>query len=282
MTQVNQFPKTVVVLGNARGGTSVTAGILRILGVAMDMSKNPSISNPRGSFESIDVHKINCKIFNLSAGKDLGIEPYWDYSLPEKILAQKNKVRDDIQRFVFEKSKDKKIWGWKNPKTNLTIELFLPYLPNPYFVVVFRNPIKTAESTVIMTMKKIDFYRALRSINFYNQEILRFLEKHPDLPRIFITFEDIINNPIKEAKRLSNFLDLELGEKQIVEINKLVIPREKIERERRKVVLTAPFTYRFLGFAKKCLKNPINIPYYIYLAFKNNLMPFVYRKQRKK
>ena len=48
--------KTVIVLGNARSGTSITAGMLKILGVGMDSRINPNPFNPKGDFESIEAH----------------------------------------------------------------------------------------------------------------------------------------------------------------------------------------------------------------------------------
>jgi predicted O-methyltransferase YrrM len=250
MPDKNRDQKTVIVLGNGRSGTSMVAGILQILGVAMDARKRPNPFNPKGDFESIDAHKINCKIYNLAAGKNLGDEPHWNPPPYEKILAQKDKVKEDIQRFVLEKSKNRRIWGWKNPKTTLTIELFLPYLSNPHFVIVTRNPIKVAQSTARMTKGQADFYKAFRLLNFYNNEMLNFLERHPDLPRLFLAFEDIIEDPIKEAKKLADFLGLELTKEKKVKIKKFVIPKEKIQIEKRKAIIKNFIRGKIFGAVK--------------------------------
>lgn len=58
--------------------------------------------------------------------------------------------------------------------------------------------------------------------------ILNFLEKYPDLPRIFISFEDTINNSVKESKKIANFLGIKLTKKKIKKIKKFVILRNKI------------------------------------------------------
>lgn len=262
----NQFPKTVIVIGHGRSGTSLTAGMLKILGVDVGINARPDKDNPRGRFEDESFEEMNIKIVNYKDKEDKSSEV-------------KQKLSNEIKTLIKRKSKNKLIWGWKHPFTIFTIDFFLPYLLNPYFIFVFRNPIDVVNSTLEFGHGgKMNFFQAFQSVNSYNKEILNFLVKHPDLPKIFITFENIISNPVKEAKRLSDFLGLELKEKQIIKINKFVIPRKKIKQEKRKATLIEPFTFRAPRFIKKCLKNPLNIPSYIYLAFKNN----IYKEGRKK
>ena len=207
--------KTIVVLGNGRSGTSMTTGILKILGVNMDARENPNEFNPRGDFESMDAYNINLKILRGTRWQDFLT------SLPiyEDILKQGDNVKEDIQNFI--KSKSSEMWGWKNPETTMTIELYLPYLENPHFVIMGRNPIKTAES--IMKMTKIDFYCASKVYNYFQDVLLRFTEKHKDLPKMFLCFEDILQDPIKEAKRLAEFIGLEITKEQKTKIDKFVI-----------------------------------------------------------
>jgi len=218
--------KTVVVLGTARSGTSMVGGILHILGI--DIGKKlveADKFNPYGYFEDKDFIHLSDEILG-SARKN-----YWQFPSYEKIQAQKEKFDNKIRKLIKKKSKNKQIWGWKDPWTSLIIELILPYLSNPHFIVIFRDLIGTAKSTVEFTKnkeeefwvkKRINFFHALKLTNFHNQIILNFLEKYADLPRIFIPFGGIINNPIKEAKRIADFLGIRLTEKKIQEINKFV------------------------------------------------------------
>jgi len=69
--------KTVVVLGNARSGTSVTAGVLLKLGVKMCAVQVPDKHfAPKGYFECLPVHGINCEIYQILTGKTYR-EPHW-------------------------------------------------------------------------------------------------------------------------------------------------------------------------------------------------------------
>lgn len=233
MPQKPRAQKTVVVLGAARSGTSVTAGILASLGVDMGPTGGPDRSNPRGSFEDRDFADLHKEIFERAGGG----KNYWDPPSPESILALKDEFASKIQDLSRRKSKVKTVWGWKHPRTMLTAELFLPYLNDPHFVVVFRNPVGTAGSSVKHTEKyrdRVHFLEALKLTNFYYGEILKFFEKHPTLPKIFVAFEDVVADPLREARKLAEFLGLEMSEETTQDIHRLVIPREKVAIERKK------------------------------------------------
>lgn len=224
--------KTVVVLGMARSGTSVVTGVLRILGVDVGIGPTPSKTNPFGSFEDPDFLKLNNEIFK-SAGK-----PYWrDPPSYEEILARKGEFNEKIKSLVSKKSKDKRIWGWKRHTTSLIMELYLPHLVNPCVVVVLRNPLGGANSIVEHSKGEIDSIRALKLMNLYNNHTFNFLERHPEVPRIFIGFEDLVSHPVGEVGKLAKYLDVELTEEKIKRLNKFVIPREKIQIEKRKAVI---------------------------------------------
>jgi hypothetical protein len=65
--------------------------------------------------------------------------------------------------------------------------------------------------------------------------MLKVLEKHQGLPWISVSFEDVIHQPLKEAGRLADFLELELTEEKIEAIERLVIPRDRIAKEKKRV-----------------------------------------------
>ncbi len=226
--------KTVVVLGASRSGTSVTAGMLSILGVDMGSVGSYRKTNPKGAFEDKDFQKLNREIFQLGGSEGT----YWDPPNLRQIMEHQSQLAPRIQRLVSEKSGGNLIWGWKDGRTALTMELFLPYLTNPHFVIVSRNPLGTAKSSVAYLTtyrkRKLEFLQALKLAHFYTGEILAFLERHPNLPNIFVSFEDVVAEPKKEAERLAAFLGLNLSDETIENIYELVIPRERIEAARKK------------------------------------------------
>lgn len=99
-------PRTVIVLGSSRGGTSMVAGTLRLLG--------------------------------LDLGKDLGKE----HEDPEFLTHDLDSMIATVRR----RNDERLIWGWKVPDSIAFLDDLLPHLRNPLFVVITRNILGVAES----------------------------------------------------------------------------------------------------------------------------------------
>jgi hypothetical protein len=226
-------PRTVVVLGLARSGTSVVTGMLKLLGVDMGPSVDDQ-SNPQGSNEDLDFAKLHKDIFDMTGeGKE-----YWAPPSREAILELAPKLDPIIDALVAKKGEGKAFWGWKHTRTLLTYELFLPHLVNPHFVLVFRNFLGTARSSVEHTRRRrnpVDFPQALTLVHFYHGEMLRFVEDHPEIPTHFVSYEDVVLKPLDEAQKLAGFLGIALTDETAREITAAVIPRERLPLEKKKM-----------------------------------------------
>lgn len=225
--------RTVVVLGLARSGTSVVTGILRILGVDMGPALEDN-SNPRGSNEDIDFARLHKEIFDLTgAARD-----YWSPPSREEIRGIGAKVDPAVRELIAKKSRGNALWGWKHPRTVLACELFLPYLVNPHFVFVCRNVFGTASSAVEHTRRRpkpLSFSEALRLVHFYQGEMLACYSSHPDIPAHFLAYEDVVDDPVRETEKLAQFLDVKFTQDIGRQVAKLVIPRERLPDEKRKM-----------------------------------------------
>jgi hypothetical protein len=227
----NDSHKTVVLLGLARSGTSTITGVLHLLGVDMGAREYADKWNPMGSFEDRDFQKLHKEIFDR-AGEGMN---YWNPPSYESLMGLRNELAPRIKSFIAEKAEGKMLWGWKHTRTILTIDLFLEHLRNPHFVIVYRNPLTTAQSSVKHTQRyedKVDFHRALNLVHFYHGELLRFYEKHPELPRTFVAYEQLVDRPREEAQRIAEFLGISPGEKDMNAIEAFVLPGDRLEKEK--------------------------------------------------
>jgi len=251
--------KTVVVLGKARSGTSITAGLLNILGVDMGGDRSPTPFNPHGAYEDLEFNDLNSEILEAAGGDEILSPP----SI-ERVIEQREEFDDRIQRFFAGKRKQH-IWGWKKPSTVFLFDLFLPYLTNPHLVVVGRNPIGNALSLVEFLKHKypsLTFIELLRVVKNLDKEIFCCAERHKEIPTIFVTFEDIITNPIKEADRICRFLDLTLNRDKVKRINEFLIPREKIWIQKQ-IGFIRSFPRKSLKLMRKCYREPTKTGEYL-------------------
>lgn len=209
-----------------RSGTSMTTGILSKLGVDVGKKLTPrSIANPTGYFEDKEFFELNKKILRAAGGS-------WK-SPPDRdsILAQRNKFQNQIRHLV--KKKESELWGWKDPRTNLTIELYAPFLKNPYFIVCHREPMAVTKSLKQRENMKVN--DSISLIKIYEERINIFFEKFTDIQKLDIKYENVTLNSEKEINKIINFLGIKVRKKQYQEALKMVLTPKDIEKLRNRI-----------------------------------------------
>lgn len=128
----------VVVLGMHRSGTSLLAGILHRLGVNMgERFREADEHNPDGYFEDLDWRDLNKLLLAETGGT-------W-YQPPDlesiMTLSENGYLCQEVRNLVEHKldANGTRLWGFKDPRTCLTIPFLHPFLPNPAYVTIDRN-----------------------------------------------------------------------------------------------------------------------------------------------
>lgn len=228
--------KTVVVLGMHRCGTSMTTGIISKLGVDVGKKLTPrSVANPIGYFEDKDFYELNKKILKAAGGN------WKSPPVRDKILAQSDKFINQIRELV--RKKESKLWGWKDPRTNLTIELYLPFLTNPYFIVCRRNPMAVAKS--LEQRENMKLKDSISLTKSYEERINNFFQKFTNMRRVDINYEDVIGDSEKEIDKIIDFLGIKVSKKQYQEALGMILTPKDIQKLRDKIN-NQPKTYNNL------------------------------------
>ena len=100
---------------------------------------------------------------------------------PEESIKKVSKFFDKrIERLVKEQMmKAEKAgyytWGFKDPRTVLTIDLYMPHLDNPQFVCNFRNPHDIALS--LYKRDRLPIERGMLVAKIYNDRLQSFIKK---------------------------------------------------------------------------------------------------------
>jgi len=258
MNTTSQSSKTIIVLGKARSGTSLTAGILTILGVDMNGDNSPTPFNPHGAYEDLDFNDLDKEILKSAGGDHL-------LHLPsrESILEQRQKYASKLQIFFEQKSK-KGLWGWKKPATILLLDLYLPYIKNPHFVVVTRDSQSNAISLLDYLKPRhpsVTLAYCLEIVNVFNKRMSECIQSHPEIPTLHISFESLTLNPVIQAKRIAEFLDITFQEKHAEAVQKFVISRNKIGKQKN-IALFLGLPHKVKRILLGCWKDPKAIKTY--------------------
>lgn len=161
--------KTVIVLGAARGGTSMVAGALHRLGVFM--------------------------------GEGLS-EVYEDVALSQAV--EQNRIGDIIS-LIARNNEAHSLWGWKRPSAIKHVSVWEGKLRNPHYIVVFRDLFAIANRNRISMLSNVtDSMRdAARQFNL----ILDFVGQVKE-PILLVSYEKAMDDPQHFVHALNNFVGL--------------------------------------------------------------------------
>ncbi len=191
-------PTVVCVLGPPRSGTSLTARILNLIGV--DLGPEQDLTRPgkaRPLWELRQIVKLNERILRKLGGQGLAPpvpEPGWEGS--EDFAAEREEARQLLEG-TFSGSA---LWGWKDPRTCLTLPFWQLLVPDMRYVICLRNP----SDSVASILHRVDFPRrhAVRTWAVYAASALA---NTAGCPRAFVSYERYFPDPGPQVDRLARF-----------------------------------------------------------------------------
>ena len=204
-------PRPIIVIGPERSGTSVVAEMICRWGAypgKPDRLREADSQNPNGYFEYLP-------IWDFLA--DLGVN-WWDAGFQDSLEGKASVAehRRKARELVAEMEDTGRPWVWKDPALSFFLPFWKRIWTKPIFVVTVRNPIDTAMSW----QKFILPPEARGCVAIISANLLRWhyimsivLENTEDTrPKFFISFERLLTDPGREARRLGEFLSSECGE----------------------------------------------------------------------
>lgn len=195
----NGEKRTVIVLGAARGGTSMVAGLVRMLGVFMG-DRIESASN-----EDLDFIE--------------GKEPL--PAIPNPKHPEHKKVLETLMALVQKRNAEHDIWGWKDPLAFTYVVPLISLLPNPHFVVVYRDLYSISARELMET--GVDTLSTLERGQRNYAWLLEVL-KRGDAPALLAGYEKILRKPMQYASELAHFLGLPASDEYLQAVLRYVQP----------------------------------------------------------
>jgi hypothetical protein len=134
-----QQTKPVIILGMHRSGTSCLAGTLQQAGLYLGGVSKQNEYNKKGNREHNDIMSLNNLLLDFNKSR-------WDKP-PTHLIWNDSHLRQ--AELLIAKLSQKSIsghWGFKDPRTLLTLPFWSKLLPNAIFIGTIRNPMDTALS----------------------------------------------------------------------------------------------------------------------------------------
>lgn len=194
----------IVVLGMHRSGTSMVAGILFHLGVFMGYRLlGPSPSNELGHFEDVDFVTVNRAILDEAGGT-------WDTVPSQDAITSVAGYADRIRFMVEARDVMFPLWGWKDPRTVVTIGHYEQHLTNPLYIAVFRGRDAVVKSLVTRDGRSAE--NAGMLYDTYADRLATFLDGRM---RVQVNYEEVLDAPEQCVEMLAALVNVPVTDKAI-------------------------------------------------------------------
>lgn len=160
--------KSFAVVGCHRSATSLVAKGLHEAGVHMgDRLLGPGHGNPEGHYEDVAFLRLNEAMLKEAGGA-------WNEPPPRSELSRVASRRSEELRATVERASRGPLWGFKDPRTTLLLDAYVPLLgPDPHVVACFRRPEQVARS--LNDRDGIPVEEGERLARAYDEHLLRAL-----------------------------------------------------------------------------------------------------------
>jgi hypothetical protein len=176
VTQVETPSRQLVICGMHRSATSLVASVLAAAGLDIGGEvSSPGLGNPRGHFEDPDFYRLHEEML-AAAGRSC-------FTVDGESLAAVAAGFERRARALVERRAGRPLWGWKDPRTCLFLELWDRVLPQAGYLFLYRHPVD-----VLLSLWRRDADLELRrdpwlgvhAWETYNRRLLEFRDRHPE------------------------------------------------------------------------------------------------------
>lgn len=188
--------RTVIILGMHRSGTSMLTGSLQQAGLTLGDVVTEAPHNVKGNRENRAIMLMQEDLLKCNGGS-------WDR--PPGVVEWES-LHLAVRDLFISRFRDEKLWGFKDPRTLLTLDGWLEALPEAEFVGIFRHPSLVARS--LNRRNHLPIERGLGLWQVYNE---RLLQLHRQRAFPLMEFDDDASAVREHLRRVIRQLNLPLA-----------------------------------------------------------------------
>jgi hypothetical protein len=196
--------RALIILGMHRSGTSALTGVLNLMGVSLGKELlQPQFDNPKGYFENREMTLFNEKV--LLPVLD---STWWDLK-PIKIeqIINSNNLIEKAKDIITRNFQEEKIFAIKDPRMCILFPFWEKVLKDLGIdikvIIPLRNPYEVA-----MSLKHRNFFTLEHGVLLWCKHVLYAEHYSRNYQRVFVYFDDLLNNPKKVIEKIKNKLGI--------------------------------------------------------------------------
>jgi hypothetical protein len=199
-------PTIICVLGMHRSGTSLVTRILNLLGVYLGPEEHLMAAagdNPKGFWEHRGLVTINEDILAMFGG---GVDDPPLFPQNWQDVPQLAGLGERARAVISKDFAAADLWGWKDPRTCLTVAFWQRLLPPIHYVHCLRSPADAVQSLQKQARRYGLVYSVEKCIWLWLAYVQSALTHTQGQPHLLIFYEDVMDDWAKELRRLADFL----------------------------------------------------------------------------
>lgn len=185
----------------------MVARIANLLGVDLgpteDLLAPHEIDNPTGYWEPRWMIQLNEELLAAVGGE--AWRPLW--SEPDWASSELDELRGRARKLLEEKFSGAALWGWKDPRTSVTLPFWQPLLGDGLkYVICIRSPVDAVASALRRPGLRLDRWSWGQLWLEYTGRALR---ETTGRERLIVCYEDLFTDLDEQLERLARFLGVD-------------------------------------------------------------------------
>ena len=184
-----------------RSGTSLLTRLLNLLGVNLGstnrLTTEPADANPTGYWENHDLASISDAILKRFGG-DWDEPPVFPAGWQNDVAIEDLRLR--AQEVIRQQFSQTQLWGWKDPRTCLTLPFWQYQFTNLRYIICLRHPLAVAAS-----LARRDGFSYEKSCRLWLLYVLSAFQYTNGQSRLLLFYEDLMSDSERELDRLAAF-----------------------------------------------------------------------------
>jgi hypothetical protein len=196
-----QGHRVICTLGMHRSGTSLVSRMLNLLGVHLGTPRSISgrgDDNPKGHWEHQRLSHLNDEILARFGGR-WDEPPVFPADWPRDPALED--IRQQARAILAADFAAQPLWGWKDPRTCLTIPFWQDLIGPIRYVLCVRNP-----SAVVASLSRRNAMRPEQAERLWLTHVHASLIHTSGRPRIVVFYEDILADWARDLRQLAAFI----------------------------------------------------------------------------
>ncbi len=193
--------RVVCTLGMHRSGTSLVSRMLNLLGVHLGPGEAVSRTgrdNPKGYWEHEGFVGLNDEILARFGGQ-WDEPPAFPPSWPRD--PRVGDLREKARHLLAEDFAAEPLWGWKDPRTCLTLPFWQDLIGPMRYLMCVRNP-----CAVVASLTDRNGMSSEKAERLWLTHVQASLAHTQGQPRMLVFYEDVIDDWRPELRRLAAFI----------------------------------------------------------------------------